>query len=102
MKTRQGKTAGFMVLAVLLLGGLFEYQPAHYQALLCMDKQAEPGGQWNSAYDGYFIGANGCVYRPDTALEKLPPLVLEGTNRKAAPLWHVKGANLRVDWVQAH
>lgn len=102
MKTRQGRTAGFMVLAVLLLGVLYEYQPAHYQALLCIDKQAEPSGQWNSAYDGYFIGANGCVYRPDTALEKLPPLVLEGTNRKAEPLWYVNGANLRIDWVQAH
>lgn len=102
MKTGQGRVVGFIVLAVLLVGFFYEYQPAHYQALLCTDKQAEPGGQWNSAYDGYFIGANGCVYRPDTVLEELPPLVLENTNRKATPLWYVNGANLRIDWVQAH
>lgn len=102
MKGRSSKPMRWLVLVVLVSVLAYEFQPAKYQALYCLDPQAAKGGQWNSAYDGYFIGANGCVYSPDASLDALPPLIVAETNQKAEPLWYVNGANLRADWVLAH
>lgn len=102
MKGRFSKSMRWLMLIVLVSVFFYEFQPAKYQALYCMDPQARAGGQWNSAYDGDFIGAYGCVYHADTALNQLPALVVSNTDRSAAPLWYVNGANLRADWVFAH
>ena len=86
----------------LLLFVAYEYQPARYYALFCLDKKAEPGGQWNSAYDGYFLAANGCFYDPaKVAVKNIPAFHLDSTNKGASPLWYINGANLRADWVLA-
>jgi len=86
----------------LLLLTAYEYQPARYYALLCLDKNAEPGGNWNSAYDGYFLAENGCFYDPaKVAVKEIPAFHLDSTNRDATPIWYINGANLRADWVLA-
>ena len=88
--------------ALLVLIVAYEYQPARYYALYCLDENAEQAGQWNSKYDGYFLGENGCFYNPENiAIEDIPALHTENTNRNAAPLWYINGVNLRADWVHA-
>ena len=80
----------------------YEFQPAKYHALLCMDEKAVKPGGWNSEYDGYYIGANGCLYDPAlTPFNEVPPVTLAGTNKNTQTLFYINGANLRVDWVLA-
>ena len=87
-------------LALLVLIVAYEYQPARYYALYCLDENAEQAGQWNSKYDGYFLGENGCFYNPENiAIEDIPALHTKNTNKNVAPLWYINGANLRADWV---
>ena len=92
--------------AFLLLGyGLLyllstEYRPARYGALLCTDPAALPGGRWNSAYDGAWMGAQACLYDPARhGLDDIPavtdPRTFDSRNRQ---LVYVNGANHRVDW----
>ena len=89
---------GALLLAVLA----YEYQPARYQALYCLDPGAVPWGEWMWRYDGYLIGARGCVYAPDrTKLPRVPPVVGASSAAGGAALWFVNGANLRIDWVMA-
>ena len=90
------------VLSLLVLFVAYEFQPARYHALLCMDDEAVKAGGWNSAYDGYYIGSNGCLYDPAlTPFSEVPPVTLPGINKDASALWYINGANLRVDWVLA-
>ena len=93
----------FLTLAFLLaLFVGYEFQPARYHALLCMDSESVDAGNWNSAYDGYYIGDNGCLYDPAvTSFSEVPPVTLPDTNKNASPLWYINGANLRADWVLA-
>ena len=89
-----------MLLVILFV--VYEFQPAKYHALLCMDEKAAKSGSWNSAYDGYYIGRDGCLYDPAlTPFMDVPPVILSGTNNKASPLFYINGANLRADWVLA-
>lgn len=78
-----------------------EFKPARYYALLCTDINAATDGNWNSAYDGYFIGNNGCLYDPTTtSIENVPPAneTTSPSNQKTA-LWYINGANHRANWV---
>lgn len=92
--------------AFLLLGyGLLyllstEYRPARHGALLCTDPAALPGGRWNSAYDGAWMGAQACLYDPARiGLDDIPavtdPRTFDSGNRQ---LVYVNGANHQVDW----
>lgn len=90
---------GVMALAIIA----YEYQPARYGALYCLDTAAADWGRWMWEYDGYLIGAGGCLYAPArTPPEQVMPVVA-GTapSRDEPALWFVNGANLRVDWVMA-
>ena len=96
------KTLIVSALFLLMLFVVYEFQPARYHALLCMDDEAVKAGGWNSAYDGHYIGSNGCLYDPAlTPFSEVPPVTLPGTNKDASPLWYINGANLRVGWVLA-
>lgn len=77
-----------------------EYRPARYGALLCTDPAALPGGRWNSAYDGVWLGAQGCLYDPaQHGLDDVPPVTDPRTYVPGTPiLIYVNGANHRVDW----
>ena len=77
-----------------------EYRPARYGALLCTDPAALPGGRWNSAYDGAWLGAQACLYDPaHHALSDVPPVTDPRTvDRQTRLLVYVNGANHRVDW----
>jgi len=77
-----------------------EYRPTRYGALLCTDPAAMPGGRWNSAYDGAWLGAQACLYDPaQYLLSNIPPVTdprtVDGQTRL---LIYVNGANHRVDW----
>jgi len=77
-----------------------EYRPARYGALLCTDPAALPGGRWNSAYDGAWLGAQACLYDPaHHTLDVVPPVTDPRTYAPGTPvLVYVNGANHRVDW----
>jgi hypothetical protein len=93
-----------LILFALGYGALYlastEYRPARYGALLCTDPTALPGGRWNAAYDGAWLGAQGCLYDPvQRSLDEVPAVrdphsFVPGT----AELIYVNGANHRVDW----
>ncbi len=93
-----------LILFALGYGALYlastEYRPARYGALLCTDPTALPGGRWNAAYDGAWLGAQGCLYDPvqrsldDVPAVRDPHRFVPGT----AELIYVNGANHRVDW----
>lgn len=77
-----------------------EYRPARHGALLCTDPAALPGGRWNSAYDGAWLGAQACLYDPaQYSLSDVPPVTDPRTvDRQTRLLVYVNGANHRVDW----
>lgn len=87
-----------LVLMVLIyLSG--EYQPARYHALLCNDKNAAPDGNWHSTYDGFFIGADGCLYNPEhTSIADVPAIIYSEQLINDNPIWYVNGINHRVEW----
>lgn len=95
---------GWLVLVAAGYGLIYllstEYRPARYGALLCTDPAALPGGRWNSAYDGAWLGAQACLYDPaHHALDDVPPVTDPRTFDPQAPLLvYVNGANHRVDW----
>jgi hypothetical protein len=89
-------TLGYGVLYLLST----EYRPARYGALLCTDPTALPGGRWNTAYDGAWLGAQGCLYDPaQRGLDEVPAVRDPQTFVPGTPLLiYVNGANHRVDW----
>lgn len=93
----------FVIAILILLTLLYisgEYQPARYHALLCADKNAAPDGNWHHTYDGYFIGADGCLYNPETTnIADVPPIIFFKQATGNAPIWYVNGINHRIEWV---
>lgn len=59
----------------------------------CTDPHAAPAGQPNAYYDGFFIGAQGCLYDPaNTDIKNVPPMVgPKGDNGQR--IWDVNGAS---------
>ncbi len=97
----------YLTTFVIAILGLFtllyisgEYQPARYHALLCTDENAAPDGNWHHTYDGYFIGADGCLYNPETTkITDVPPIIFFKQATDNMPIWYVNGINHRIEWV---
>ena len=99
MKTLLNRVALWSVVALVGFVISTEFRPAKYHALLCTDPAAVQAGEWNFRYDGFYIGADGCLYDPSkTSLEDVPPVIGDNATTDRVPLLYVNGANHRVDW----
>jgi hypothetical protein len=77
---------------------IYEFRPLDYEGLMCVDEKAATTGHINFHYDGYFVGANGCLYDPNQfSVEQVPP-VITGKLEVHQPLVYVNGAEHRVKW----
>ncbi|PCJ20912.1 MAG: hypothetical protein COB04_03325 [Gammaproteobacteria bacterium] len=99
IKIKKGLLA--ITVLVLLVYVTGEYKPARYYSLLCVDTSAAESGEWNDHYDGYIIGANGCLYDPAIVSINDVPSVVSASSQETlrTPIWYVNGANHRADWV---
>jgi|GEM_PF-671166 len=89
------KILGLVALMALII---YEFRPLNYEGLMCVDEKAATTGHINFHYDGYFVGANGCLYDPHQfSLEQVPP-VITGKLEVHQPLVYVNGAEHRVKW----
>jgi hypothetical protein len=89
------KLLGLVALVMLII---YEFRPLDYEGLMCVDEKAATLGHGNFHYDGYFVGANGCLYDPhQLSLEQVPP-VITGKLEVHQPLVYVNGAEHRVKW----
>ena len=75
----------------LMQTGIASPIPNPLPELHCTDVHAAPSGQSNYYYDGFFIGAGGCLYDPaNTDIKDVPPL-LGPLGDNGQRIWDVNG-----------
>jgi hypothetical protein len=75
----------------LMQAGIASPIPTPLPELHCTDVHAAPSGQSNYYYDGFFIGAGGCLYDPaNTDIKDVPPL-LGPLGDNGQRIWDVNG-----------
>lgn len=82
------------VLTILLLSVQIQIGWAAIPPLICLDRHAAPQGQDNEYYDGFYIGAGGCLYDPvNTDIKDVPPFAPMIRAPGSHFWWHVNGAS---------
>ncbi len=82
------------ILLTLLLSLQVQISQAAIPPLICLDRHAAPQGQDNEYYDGFYIGAGGCLYDPvNTDIKDVPPFAPIIRAPGSHFWWHVNGAS---------
>jgi len=77
------------VLMTLFLVLQIPVSQAALPALVCQDRHATPTGQDNLYYDGFYIGADGCLYDPASVDLKDVPALQPSSRAPDGHLWWV-------------